>query len=93
MQGEAPVVLLRLAIPNFSKAQSRSREHGRTTHPHRLSSRFLHVCAPALRCSTRRVARRNAHLRKLTLRLCTDLHSYVRNLPVCIVPTLDLGHM
>ena len=49
------------------------------------------MCAPALRCSTRRVARCNAHLRKLTLRLCIDLRSYVRNLPVSISLCLVWG--
>ena len=93
MRGEASNGSTMPRNSQLSKAQSCTRAPGRTTRPHTPSSRFLHVCEPALRCSTRRVACCICipHLRKLTtLCLCTDLRSHVCNIPVCIVSACEI---
>ena len=77
MQGEASVALQRPVIPKLSKAQNHKRELGRITRPHPLLGHLLHVCAPALRCSTRRV------VRCTTLLTLTDPSSVHRPAFVC----------
>ena len=71
------MVLQRPVFPKLSKVQGHKRELGRTTRPHPPSNHLLHVCALALRCSTRRVVRCTAHL------IPTDPSSVHRPVFVC----------